>query len=743
MFLLSPCFFERAHALFGDRANVRRCGMSQHPMSVEDLIRVPRISAAAPCPTGGCVAYVKASHDAQKNRVRRTVMVTDLQTGTEREITPGEHNDEAPAWSPDGSMLAFVSDRAFGKQVWVLPFAHGGEARRITDGPGGAAQPVWAPDSRRIAVSRSLSEPETDQSSQNLEDSEREQTVRAEVFGLSNSKSTARIADGLLFRHWNSWRDGKRNRVYVIDTETGESEAVTPAEMDVPPISLGGSQDFVFSPSGDEIAFVANPDERVAVSTNNSVFVQKLDGVHPAGEARCISVTEASDCEPRYSPDGVYIAYLGAEQPRYEADRMRVKIFDRNTEQTANLTEFFDRSAAELAWRNDSEILFLAADRGYTSLYGVEVGSASGSDPAGAEAARAASASAGEAQATGAATDAGAGEVYQYTSGVNQSGLRLMSDAELVLTRSTVHDPPDLFLLTVPSRRTPELSNGSGAPARFDGTARRLTAASEALSEVKQTELESFWYAGADDDPVHGFLMKPPGFDPSAAYPLLLLIHGGPQSAFFDQFHFRWNAAVFAGAGFVVAMVNPRGSIGYGQRFTDQISGDWGGRCYEDVMRGVDYLLAAYDWIDENRLAAAGGSFGGYMVNWIAGHSERFRVLVSHDGIFNQESMSYTTDELWFDIWEHGGMPYELPEQFRRQSPHVVADRMNTPMLVIQGGLDYRCPVGEGISLFTALQSREVPSRLLYFEDEGHFVTQPANAEVWYKTVIDFVKQYV
>ena len=704
-------------------------------MSVDDLNRVPRISAGAPCPTGDCVAYVQAFYDAKNNRVRRTIMVTDLQTGTEREITPGDHNDEAPAWSPDGSMLAFVSDRAFGKQLWLLPFSRGGEARRVTDGPGGAAQPVWAPDSRRIALSRTLSEPETAQSSQDLEDSEREQRVRAEVFGLSNSKSTARIADGLLFRHWNSWRDGKGNRVYVIDTETGESRAVTPANMDVPPISLGGSQDFVFSPSGDELAFVANPDEKVAVSTNNSVFLQKLDGVTPTGDARCISVTDASDREPRYSPDGAYIAYLGAEQPRYEADRMRVKIFDRNSGHTTTLTEQLDRSAAELAWRNDSEILFLAADRGYVSLYGVAV--ASGAASAG-------EAGAAGGPAGGAAGEAGAaGEVYQYTSGVHQSGLRLMSDAELVLARSTVYDPPDLFLLTMPSRRTPELSNGSGAPRRYDGTVRRLTSASEVLSEVERTELETFWYTGADEDPVHGFLMKPPGFDASTAYPLLLLIHGGPQSAFLDQFHFRWNAAVFAAAGFAVAMLNPRGSIGYGRRFTDQISGDWGGRCYDDVMRGVDYLIANYDWIDENRLAAAGGSFGGYMVNWIAGHTDRFRVLVSHDGIFNQESMSYTTDELWFDIWEHGGMPYEVPEQFRRQSPHIFVDRMNTPMLVIQGGRDYRCPVGEGISLFTALQSREIPSRLLYFEDEGHFVTQPANVEVWYKSVIDFVKQYV
>jgi dipeptidyl aminopeptidase/acylaminoacyl peptidase len=256
-------------------------------------------------------------------------------------------------------------------------------------------------------------------------------------------------------------------------------------------------------------------------------------------------------------------------------------------------------------------------------------------------------------------------------------------------------------------------------------------------------QTEQFWYAGADDDPVHGFLVLPPDFDPAQRYPTILLIHGGPQSAFADHYHFRWNAAVFAGAGYVVAMTNPRGSVGYGQRFTDQISGDWGGRCYEDIMRGVDHLVTTYPFIDSNRLAAAGGSFGGYMISWIAGHTDRFSVLVCHDGIFNQESMSYTTDELWFDIWEHGGMPFEDPERFRRQSPHLFVDRFTTPMLVIQGGRDYRCPVGEGIGLFQALQTRDVPSQLLYFDDEGHFVTQPANAEVWYKSVLDFIGRYV
>jgi dipeptidyl aminopeptidase/acylaminoacyl peptidase len=491
--------------------------------------------------------------------------------------------------------------------------------------------------------------------------------------------------------------------------------------LDVPPVSLGGTQDFVFSPDGEELAFVANPDEVVAVSTNNSVFLQRLDGIEAEGEPWSISETDAMEREPRYSPDGTRIAYLGAQQAGYEADRMRVRVYNRQNGETRTLTENFDRSAREHGWQNDHEILFLAPDRGFISLYGVEVPPVHHAD----------------------VTDGPDATVRQYTSGVTQRNLCVGSEEEIVLVRESMTDPPDLFVVRLDEPQPPDLQNGSGRPNSYSPSVRGVTRERQKLDAVTRSDVEGLWYEGADGDLVHGFLMKPPEFDAEARYPLLLLVHGGPQSAFFDQFHFRWNASVFAGAGFVVAMLNPRGSVGYGSRFTDQISGDWGGRCYEDLMRGVDAILSRFSFVEEDRMVAAGGSFGGFMISWIAGHTDRFRALVCHDGIFNQESMSYTTDELWFDIWEHGGVPFDDPERFRRQSPHLVVDRMNTPMLVVQGERDYRCPVGEGIALFTALQMRGVPSRLLYFEDEGHFVTKPANAQVWYETVIQFLRSYV
>ncbi|MFP4705699.1 MAG: prolyl oligopeptidase family serine peptidase [Spirochaetaceae bacterium] len=712
-----------------------------HPFRFEDLMRVRRISDPTVRPSGDVAAFVVETHDPRTNQTARTIYAVDLRTRETRELTPGRHNDTSPRFSPDGRCLAFVSDRGGDEQLWLLPYARGGEARALTSGYGGAVQPTWAPDSRRIAVSRKVTvprKPNTDldtAGAEGVEDEQgaagvaaggsekRGQSRRARAFGLPNEQSSARVADALLFRHWNSWRDRDRKHLFIIDTETGESLDITPGEVDVPPISLGGSGDFAFAPEGNEIAYVMNPDEVVTLSTNNSVFLQALDGIRPVGLPRCISETEAMEIEPRYSPDGGYLAFLGAERPRYEADRLRVKLFDRRSEETVSLTEELDRSPAEYLWRSSEEILFISADRGYRSLYGVRF------EPA--------------------RPGSGAGEVVQYTGGRYYTALRSADPArgafeEVILLAQSAERAPEVVSLPLEACRPVSVENGPGHPECFGPEPERLTDLNAGVYETAATQkLESFWFRGAEEDWVHGFLLKPPAFDAARRYPLLVLIHGGPQSDFGDDFHFRWNAQVFAGAGYVVLMTNPRGSIGYGERFTDQISGDWPGRCYTDLMRGIDHVVATFDFIDAERIGAAGASFGGYMINWIAGHTDRFNVLVSHDGIFNQETMSYTTDELWFDVWEHGGMPYENPEEYRRQSPHVYVENFATPTLVIQGEQDFRCPASEGLGMFTALQVRGVPSRLLYFPDEGHFVTKPANAEVWYKSVLEFIAEHM
>jgi dipeptidyl aminopeptidase/acylaminoacyl peptidase len=666
----------------------------KRPISFEDLIAIPRISAPAPHPSGRYVAYVLSRHDHIENKVRSTIMLLDLDTKETRDLTPGEHKDSSPAWSPDGKRLAFVSDREKGQQLWILPFEEGGEAYRVTEGDGGVSNPIWAPDSVRIAFARSVVvSPHWDGDLNDLkgDEKEKDRIAHGRTYGLINGRSSARIETTLLYRHWDHWREMKRSHLFIMDTATKVMKDITPIDADVPPISLGGVQDFVLSPEGDEIAYVMNPDPVVAISTNNSVFIQKLNGIKPKGKPVDLSKSGAMELDPRYSPDGRYISFLGAEKPTYEADRLRVKLYDRKTKKTTTLTEKLDRSASDPCWSKDN-IFFLAQDEGRITLYSVSA----------------------------------SGIVKERFAWCTLSNLRPLPDGRLLVTAESMTSPADFSVFDP----------------RTDSLSEKLTEYGR-LPDLDLSEPVEFSYDGEDGDPVHGFLVKPPSFRKDGKYPLLFMIHGGPQSAFLDNFHYRWNPQLFASEGYLVSLINPRGSTGYGQKFTDQISGDWGGRCYADLMKGLEYLVKTYPFIDKDRMAALGASFGGFMVNWIAGHPHPFKTFVSHDGIFNQETMSYMTEELWFDIWEHGGMPHDNRKGFLKYSPHLLVNDFKTPMLVIQGEQDFRCPVSEGISLFTALQVKGIPSKFLYFPDEGHWVLKPANSQVWYRAIQDFLREHL
>ncbi|MHB8766832.1 MAG: S9 family peptidase, partial [Deferrisomatales bacterium] len=440
-----------------------------------------------------------------------------------------------------------------------------------------------------------------------------------------------------------------------------------------------------------------------------------VDGLRPAGEPRCVSVTRACDSHPRFLPDG-RLAYLGMGVPGHESDRRRLRLFDPATGETRALLEAFDRNPAAFELAEGGAAAWLVAqDRGRHCLYRLDLET---------------------------------GEVRQLTWGRNHGAVRAVPGRrQLAALRDSAAEAPDLWLVTPDGGAEPLLGPGPRpGPTPPEPPAERLTRFGDALAGVEMHPAEELWFSGAGGDPVHGFLVRPPGFDPGRRYPLILLIHGGPQGAFLDEFHWRWSAQAFtaaAGAGACVALLNPRGSTGYGQAFSDQISGDWGGRCAQDLMLGLDHLLGAFPFLDPGRVAAAGASFGGFMIAWLLGHTDRFRALVCHAGIFNAEAMGYTTDELWFAEREGGGLPADNPEGYRRFSPHRFAGGFRTPTLVVHGGQDFRCPLSEGLGLYTALQTRGVESRLLYFPDEGHWVAKPANAEVWYAEVLGWLRAHL
>ncbi len=585
----------------------------------------------------------------------------------------------SPAWSPDGRWIAFVSARNDDGRQLWLMPAAGGEARQLTRREGGVGGPVWSADGSLLAVSGDV-------------------WVEGDPLGermreLSSSKSSAMIFDELMIRHWDTWEDGMRSHVFAVDPATGEARDLTPGPYDTPPLGLGGFGDYHLSPDGAELAFVRNTDVPTAVGTGNDIWLVSTRG----GESRLMTESHGNDVAPRYSPDGRWIAYLAQERPGFEADRAVLMLYDRRSQWHRPLTAGFDRSVQSFEWAPDSRsIVFNAQDELHVRVYRLPI------------------------------RDGRAGEMVALTDGAYDGAFALAGD-RVVVARQEAHMPTELFALD-----------------RRGRIERQLTRTNQALlDDLALQPVEPFWFDGADGARVQGFLVRPPDFDASRSWPVVFLVHGGPQGAWSDNFHYRWNYNMFAAPGYVVVAINPRGSTGYGQRFTDEITQDWGGRVYVDLMNGLDHALATYDFLGADRVAAAGASYGGYMMNWFQGHTDRFRTIINHDGLFDLRSMYFATEELWFPEWEFGGTPWENPDLYDRWNPAAHVEQWDTPMLIIHGAQDFRVPLEQGLAAFTALRRQDVPARLLVFPDEGHFVLRPSNALVWWNTIYDWLDSYI
>ncbi len=659
----------------------------RRPMELEDLFRLRRVSDPQVSPDGRWVAYVVGKVEKAENFVNTDIWLLPTGGGEPKQLTNGLRHDRHPRWSPDGKSIVFESNRGGAFQLFVIS-VEGGEARQLTTISTEATQPVWSPDGKRIAFVSAVFPEFSDKPF-----SESDALNKKANDERENSKVKARIMTQLLYRHWDSWVDGKRQHLFVMPAGGGEPRDVTPGDRDAVPTSstFSAGDDFAFSPDGKELAYTATPTptREEAWSTNHDLYAVNLE----TGERRQVTTNLAADGYPRYSPDGKYLAYRAQARAGFEADRWQLLLLDRGSGATRSLTAGLDSGVEDFIWAPDSQSLFFGAEEKATRpVWRVTL---AGND---------------------------ARKVVEQAA--NSEASLTPDGRTLVFCRDSMARPAEVWTASSDGGGLKQLSDVNGA----------------VMSQIEPVAPESVWFPGAAGANVQMWLLKPPGFDAARKYPLVFWVHGGPQGAYLDSWSYRWNAQLWAAQGYVLALPNPRGSTGFGQKFVDEISGDWGGKVYEDLMNGLG-LIERLSYIDTNRMAAAGASFGGYMMNWFQGHTDKFKTLVTHCGVYNFQNSFGATDELWFDEWDHG-LPW-VNKDFEKWSAHQFAGNFKTPNLIIHNELDFRVPLHDGLNLFSVLQRRGVPSKLLYFPDEGHWVLKPQNSELWNKTVFDWLAVYL
>jgi dipeptidyl aminopeptidase/acylaminoacyl peptidase len=654
--------------------------MAQRTMTFEDLASIHRIGSPLLSPDGQWIAYDVSTPDLKANKSFSGVYIMPSAGGAPKLISDVKHQDNGPDWSPDGKTIAYVSNRDGGAHQVYLYDVAAGTSRKVSDLAGGAGSVKWLPDgSGLIVVSDIYPDCGVDPA-----------CIKDKTTAEAAAPTKAHVMTGLLYRHWKAWQEPTRTHVVYIPLGGGAPRDLTPGAFDAPPFSLGGGDEFDVSPDGKELVYARDTSDHPELSTNSDLFIVPITG----GAAKRITTRAGADTSPSYSHDGRWIAYRSQARAGYESDLWELWLYDRQTGIAHRVGADFDDWIESVTWSPDSKSMFvIAPQHGRDVLFEVTL-------------------------------DGKFSPIDGYGS---TSAVAIAKNGQtLYCSRSGLAGPTEIYAV---NKRT--------------SAVQRLTHENDALlTSYRIGMMHDVYWTGADNARIQGFLMTPPGFDQTKKYPAIVLIHGGPQGAWSDSWSYRWNPEMFAARGYVVLMPNPRGSSGFGQKFVEEISGDWGGKAYIDIMNGVD-MLAALPYVDGTRIGAAGGSYGGYMIDWILGHSDRFKALVSHAGVYDLKSEYGVTEELWFPEWEFKGNPWDNPELYQRWSPDNFVKNFKTPTLVTHGELDFRVPINQGLELFTALQRRGVPSKMVDFPDEGHWVLKPQNSKLWYQTVGDWFDQWL
>jgi dipeptidyl aminopeptidase/acylaminoacyl peptidase len=698
-------------------------------MTFEDMMQMKRLGDTAVSPDGKWLAYSVTSVNLDQNTKTAELFLQKIAGGDPVPLTVGQPGDAGLQFAPDGHSVLFLSSRESGQQIWLADFdpATGATSnpRKLTGISTEADNAKWSPDGKSIVFTSTVYPDCAPITAADFASGDQCNASRDKA--LADSKVKAQIFTHLLYRHWDHYTGNKREHLFLLSIADGSMRDLNPGDPhDVPPFSLEGSScGCDFSPDSKELAFTENPDPIPAISISAQIYT--LDLTDPAATPVKISTSAGGNFNPAYSPDGKYLAWRSQARAGYESDKFRLWLYDRATKTGKDLLPKFDRWIDEFAWGPSSGTIYFVGDNhGEAPIYVATI------------------------EGGRVMLVARGGEFSDLNPKYSGAkGPSLADPVALFAGLMNVEHPSELVLISTHDSMHKPDGQPEGVTEQSDIEVNPITHLNDTLlSQLDLPKMQSFWFTAKDGTKLQGFIIPPPGYDPQKKYPVKFLIHGGPQGAWGDDWSYRWNAELFAANGYVVMMINPRGSTGYGQAIVDGVNGDWGGKPFTDLMTGLDYAEQHYPFIDKTRECALGASYGGYMANWVLGHTDRFKCIVSHDGMFNAESAFGSTEEDWFNIWEFKGHPWDYygkPDDqnpFRKWSPSLSAKNFKTPTLVIHGQLDYRLDVSEGFQLFDTLQLLGVPSKMLYFPDEGHWVLKPQNSQLWYKTVNDWVDQW-